>query len=309
MTTTATDRDTFLALRRVGIGGSDVSAVIGISPWATPLDVFLEKKGRAESKPESEPMWWGSHQEPLLAMRYEILTGRTVVPAGEMLTHPDEPWAVGNLDGRVEGDPSRIIELKTTRWASPEEWGPSGTDEVPLHYITQVQWYLWLAGAEVCDVVALLGGSETRIYEVPRDDALIAQLVERCRAFWRDHVLADIPPGPTTSAEAFKVWPQNTGDMRVATTDDLQLLDERGKLKTEISDKQHLLDKVELGIKSSIGDADGLADEDGAVRCTWKAQTSKRLDSKRFKAEAGDTYNAFLKETRSRVLRVKEVRP
>jgi len=158
-------------------------------------------------------------------------------------------------------------------------------------------------------LAALLGGNELRIYEIPRNEELIAKIVEKCKAFWFDHVVPGVPPEPTTSAEAFKVWPQNTGDMRVATTDDLQLLDERGKLKTEISDKQHLLDKVELGIKSSIGDADGLADEDGAVRCTWKAQTARRFDSKRFKAERGEDYQAFTKESKTRVLRVKEIKP
>ena len=37
------NREEFLLERKKGIGGSDVAAIIGVSPWKTALGVYLDK--------------------------------------------------------------------------------------------------------------------------------------------------------------------------------------------------------------------------------------------------------------------------
>ena len=58
MSTTDMTREAWLDRRRAGIGGSDVAALLGLSRWKTPLDVFLDKTGRSEPIPDNEPMLW-----------------------------------------------------------------------------------------------------------------------------------------------------------------------------------------------------------------------------------------------------------
>jgi predicted phage-related endonuclease len=38
-----TTRETFLLDRKLGIGGSDIAPIMGLSPYSTPLDVYREK--------------------------------------------------------------------------------------------------------------------------------------------------------------------------------------------------------------------------------------------------------------------------
>lgn len=54
MSTTDMTREAWLDRRRAGIGGSDVAALLGLSRWKTPLDVFLDKAGRSRrASPET----------------------------------------------------------------------------------------------------------------------------------------------------------------------------------------------------------------------------------------------------------------
>jgi predicted phage-related endonuclease len=57
----------WLQYRRLGIGGSDLAAICGISKWRTPVHVYLEKLGEAPEDQMSEAAEWGTRLEPLIA--------------------------------------------------------------------------------------------------------------------------------------------------------------------------------------------------------------------------------------------------
>lgn len=297
-----------LEQKKTCMGGSDIAAALGLSKFAnaTPLRTYLVKTGQAEPLEETEQMWFGTHMEPIVAMRYELVTGNKVIVPDEMLRHPDEPWAGANLDGRIDSE--RILEIKTAgRWANLDEWGEAGTDMIPFEYLCQTLWYLYVTGAEVCDVAALLGGNEMRVYHINRGDNEdnIAQIVERCRAFWFDHVQAGVPPDPSTNAEAVVRWPSSEGTMKMATMEDLTNIEALDAVKARQATDKKFRERVELAIKKSIGSHDGLADEAG-TRVDWKSQFAKRFDQTRFKAERPDTYAEFIKVSETRVLRPKK---
>jgi putative phage-type endonuclease len=67
-------RDEWLAARRTGIGGSDIAAILGLSPWRTPLDVYRDKVDGAE-QPETEAMRWGRLLEDVIAREYAVRAG------------------------------------------------------------------------------------------------------------------------------------------------------------------------------------------------------------------------------------------
>ena len=72
-------REDWLKERMAGIGGSDAAAVMGLSKWKTPLDVFLEKRGEiATDFVDSEPMKWGRLLEPVVRQEYAERSGEVV---------------------------------------------------------------------------------------------------------------------------------------------------------------------------------------------------------------------------------------
>src|SRR5690606_38943461 len=188
------------------IGGSDAAVVLGISPWKTRYQLWRELVGESEPvAEENERLRWGKLLEEPVAREYAERTGRKIRRVNRTLVHPELPYVTGHLDRDVvRGDDpeKRILEVKTTDTWNRTEWGPSGSDEVPDHYLTQVQHYMALTGADICDVAVLVGGNDFRVLHVPRNDRLIGAMLERYVDFWERHVEAKVPPEVETLGDA-----------------------------------------------------------------------------------------------------------
>ena len=170
-----TDRAQWLAQRRLGIGGSDAAAVLGLSKWKTPLALWQEKSGQApDDDSDSEPMLCGRVLEPVIRQQYAQRTGRTVRLPEQILAHPQHNWMLANIDGITEC--GRIVEIKTARTGA--DWGEAGTDQIPQAYLLQVQHYMAVTGCAVADIAVLIGGADYRMYEVQADAELQAMLID-----------------------------------------------------------------------------------------------------------------------------------
>lgn len=194
------ERGGWLDWRRGGLGGSDIAAVAGLSPFATPTTVYLEKIGLLRDQGDEEG-WqrMGRLLEPVIAALFEEETGHRVasVRPQECVTHSELPWMRATLDGvvLVDDEPVGPIEIKsTTRWAS--DWG----DEPPDYYQCQLQWQMGILGSERGWMAALVDGRRFRWWEVPRRQGEIDLLVSIGEAFWR-RVQEHRPP-PVDGSEA-----------------------------------------------------------------------------------------------------------
>jgi putative phage-type endonuclease len=181
--------------RRGGIGGSDAAVIMGVSPWKTAGELYLEKIGEIETPDISDrdAVYWGTVLEDVVASEYSRRTDRKVRRVNRTLVHPDHPWMVGHIDRDLVGLPG-ILECKTTNdWAyRSDEWGDHGSDQVPVQYLLQTMHYLAVTGAEFCDLAVLAGGQRFGIYTIRRDEELIAQMIEAEEAFW-SHVTGRVP--------------------------------------------------------------------------------------------------------------------
>ena len=205
----STQHAIWLRQRQKGIGGSDAPAILGISPWATRLDVYRDKTELVADSIERENphkseqamrFWRGQNLEPLIAELFALETGWDVVI-------PDAPIVRGifrgNADRLVYVDEKWIpLELKSTTAYNASEWGPSGTDEVPDHVLCQVAHYMLLLDAPFSFVAVLIGGMEYRSYRIEHNARLDKIITEEGAAFWRDHVVPGIPPEPDYSHRA-----------------------------------------------------------------------------------------------------------
>lgn len=189
------NRQEWLEARRKGIGSSDAAAVCGLSPWRTPLHVYLDKLGLLPDE-TSEAMEWGLRLEPVISAAYAERVnheGYLTLAEPPMAAHPNRPWMLASVD-RMAGD--RIVELKTARTA--EGWGEEGTDEIPEPYLIQVQHQMAVTQLDAADVAVLIGGSDFRVYTARRNEALIERLMEIEERFWR-RVEERRPPEPDWS--------------------------------------------------------------------------------------------------------------
>ncbi len=206
-------RETWLALRMEGLGGSDAAAACGHSPWKSAYGLWLEKTGEAEAgEDEEKHLKWGRLiEEPvLLAAREE--TGLDIAPFRFMCFNPTIPWAYYDPDGIVGED--GIFEAKIANGKS-DEWGRPGTDEIPMPYLLQVQHGMAVMGRAFAILAVSRWGRWPDIYRVERHDGLIASLMRKEAAFWERVELRQEPPmsweHPKASAEIQAAYPGTDG--------------------------------------------------------------------------------------------------
>nr|WP_133482826.1 YqaJ viral recombinase family protein [Halomonas ventosae] len=217
--TRALDRKAWLSIRQSGIGSSDAAAAVGLNPYKSPLELWLEKTGRqpetTDPAPEAQltsPLHWGQVLEPLVAEHYARHTGHRVQRVNAILQHVEHPWMLANLDREIVGnDAVQILECKTAGLHGARLW-KSG---VPEYVQLQVMHQLAVTGQQAADVAVLLGGHELQIHRIKRDEAMIAQLIALERQFW-DCVERDTPPpadGSESADQALRsLFPQDDGE-------------------------------------------------------------------------------------------------
>lgn len=290
----------FHAFRKGGIGGSDIAAILGLSPWTTPVDVWAEKTGRVTPQAETIPMRMGRILEPAVMDLYEEDTGA-------LLERSAPPLVVdailrGNVDA-INLTHGRIVEAKTA--SSGDGWGAPGTDEVPAHYLAQVLWYCGLADLPGGDIPLLIAARDFRIYRVDADQETFEGMREAAQKFWRDHVLADVPPAPRTAADALTLWPRSQDGKSIEVSPEIARDVEAAKaLKSAIKAQEAKLETLEARIRIAFGDAEQLS-AGGKLLATFKSQESQRLDQKALAAANPEIFNQFRAASQMRVLRLK----
>lgn len=278
-----TDTDDFAAERRTGIGGSDAPAVLAISAWATPYDIYRQKRGEVGPRAETPQMHWGKLLEPVILEEYCRLTGNALWKP-LLQRHPVHEFMIGHIDAGVVGGPEsrigRIVEAKCARIGAG--WGPPGTDDVPLDYLVQCQHYLVVTGAEICDLVVLIGGSDFRCYEILRDDEIERELIRREYEFWCRVEVGD-PPDPVDLADALNRWRRVVSPGAVSATHAEKLAIEAWR---SIEATRKRLDEAEEDAKQIIVEAlrdrgDELIDDErgGRVLATFKMDRGRKAYS------------------------------
>lgn len=214
------------ALRTQGLGASEVAAVLGLDPYKTALDVFLEKTGQADPLPENRFMRWGKRLEAVIVDEYQDTHPSVQIVPSDTVVGP-ETWMLATPD-RLVSDPMRVgaaltwgLECKSRGHFNTDAWGEPGTDEVPHAVAVQCHWGMLVTGLRRWDVAVLLGGNDYREYTLYWDDAIALELVARTRAFWFDHVVAKVHPpftgAPSDHAFLLKTYPEHTSELAVAT--------------------------------------------------------------------------------------------
>lgn len=197
-------REEWLKQRRIGIGGSDVSAIMGLNAYKSPLSVYLDKIGESPLEDtSSEAAFWGTQLEDVIARHYAETNGVKIRRNNHILIHPEYPWMIANIDREAFSDIRGHygVEVKTAGLRNSYLWDDGN---VPVPYVLQMQHYMAVTGWDVFVCPALIGGQQYIEREIPRDEAIIATLIEAEGEFW-DKVQRRIPPAWDGSQEASRI--------------------------------------------------------------------------------------------------------
>ena len=184
---------------RRGIGGSDASAVLGLNPYKTNEELWLEKAGILvpEDIADKPYVIYGHAAEPLLRELFALdhPEYRVEYYVNNLIRNEKYPWAHASLDGELVDQEGRrgILEIKTTNILQPmqrEKW----RDQIPDNYYIQVLHYLLVTEYDFAVLKAQLKSEwsgeirlVTRHYIIERADVAedIAILKEAEEKFWQ----------------------------------------------------------------------------------------------------------------------------
>lgn len=217
-------------LRSRGLGGSEIAAVVGLSPWQSRFSLWHLKRGTIGKQQENAGMRWGTLLEPVVADYWASRHADLVSIAAGTYRHHEREWQIANPDRLVStegefwnvlpdqslGEPnhSAILEVKTAHQYDAHEWG-HGPEDIPPYYRCQVLWYLDTLELPVAHMAVLIGGSDYREYEIPYAAEEAEWLREQGREFWQsvtDGQQPDIDGSDATYQAVRELHPQINGD-------------------------------------------------------------------------------------------------
>jgi len=319
-----TAREAFLASRRYYIGGTDAAAIVGISPFATPLTVYLDKvQPEAREDHETMAMRRGLVLERFIAAEFcrthPVLV--TYHPAPVLRTDWGFP-AGASLDFYVAREerprtPVAMLETKTAmsyysrrQWQEPAPGELLSEGDLPDSYYAQVQWYLAVTELPLAYAAADTGDESLTVVPIHPNERVQRRLIEACREFWVTHVEGHVAPEPTGTdkdGEALqRMWPDTIPDPPVTIEDELADVMVSDYLAHEFKAKEHkaAADKAKQQMQALMGENERA--QVGAWQLSWKPVTSNRIDSKRLKAERPEIAAEYSNESTSRRFAVKE---
>ncbi len=312
-----------MMIRTGFVGGSDVAAVIGVSPWKTPYALFEEKIGAAVEDSTHEDrkkvLRRGKRLEPVVMEMLQEEHDLNIGERNAIHIDPEYEWMRAEIDFEYffdEGLGRDLLEVgngdvKTVSSYARSGWGEEGSDEVPSYYAAQFLWGQMITGRSITMVAALFDATDLRIYYVPRNEELIAFLRTAAINFWTNHVLTGVAPPIRTAEDAARVVAKFDGLTVQADDTTRKALDRLKGIKAAEKRLEAKREEYEFAVKKAFATQAGdetpgkfaLVDEAGMPLASWNLQSCKRVDVTMAKRDFPEFAAACTRESTFRVLR------
>ena len=289
-------RKEWLEERRKGLGGSDSPVVLGVSPFKTKLDLWMEKRGLIE-EPEATPaMKRGTVLEPVVAKLYQEATGRKLRRKPRILQHKKYPFLIADIDREIvsiNGKGPGVLEIKCPGIRVFSQCKRKG---LPEYYLVQLQHYLEVTGRR-WGSFAVFNAERWELiwFDVEKDNELIEMIVKEDAEFW-EKVIRGIPPKeskPTIKlpvAEPTEIVKIDTDEWKEAVT----RLKEAQKLREEA---EELEEEAKARIQALMEQYNAQVAEGAGARIYWKWQKGKEsIDTRRLKKEMPEIWEKYKKQ-------------
>lgn len=272
-------------IRIKGITGSEVAAVLGVSSFARPIDIWRIKRGyQTPEVTETGPMRRGRLLEPAILDWYAEETGYELRYRGrnqKTFTSKRHPLVIATPDAIVYQDTNGrrmayiAVDAKAPGRFTGDHWGEPETDAVRPEYILQAHWEMEATGLRRHVDIPVYLADEWRLYRVEWNQRLFDIAYAKASEWWERHVVADVSPDFDDS-ESTRDWllslypaPANADRELVDGSKHRELVDAyaiaRDRAEAATAEKKRL----EHELMSIIGDAYGMETHRG--RIVWPA--------------------------------------
>lgn len=296
----ATGHDSWLEARRSFVGGSDIAAIMSVSPWRTPFTVWCEKLGVSANK-DTASMRYGRNNESRLLNELQEELGEAWVLYRSPVTYMRGRLGA-NLDGLAVADGKTLgVEIKTTRDAVA--WS-----QVPLYYFLQVQHYMLVCNLEMFVVYAQGRGWRKHFFIEASDEthALILKEVERFWAYVEKKEPPCMPCADDKREVDYMVLAARAGLLRAMEDGDFE---DACALHLNAQKALKAAELAATAAKVNLIAGMGMNKEKTTNR--WRVHLKEIkgecLDSVRFKADYPELYAQYLIKSSYAQLSVKEI--
>ncbi|MCA3067492.1 MAG: YqaJ viral recombinase family protein [Rhodocyclaceae bacterium] len=317
--------------RTKSLGGSDVAAILGVSKWCSPLQLWEKKTGRSveEITAEKRKLFergkrW---EQPAFEMLCDELRdrGHEVEVIGNSRRYRDGEFdfLTCEIDREIALDGEVVnVEIKTVHPFAAGEWGDLDefgglTDEVPIYYQTQVMHGLGITGADLCVVGALFGADRCVPYLIERDDETIDAIRARCVEFWQKNILKDIAPDPINMQDIASLMYRVNGKPVEINQQTFDRLTDLVAVRAKKSSLEKREEELKFAIFDGIWRAWGVVPPDvpeddarlffnGVEVGTFKQQSKAGIDTTKLKKDFPQAAAACDKPSHFRVIKVKK---
>jgi predicted phage-related endonuclease len=306
---TARDLAAFRETRRQYLGGTDMAAITGVSKWAGPVSVYLDKIGHPDEDEESLVMRRGIALERIIAEEFEHANPGLVTYKPRPIVRTDWGFPAGaSVDFMVAElahprTPVAGLECKTAFRFGWRDWDEE-TADLPDAYYVQVQWYLAVTELPMFYSAADVGDERLRIVPVVPDLDIQATLIEAGREFWTRHVERGVPPQPigldADGPAIRRLFPETIPDPAVTIEDDAAevLLSDYLAHKFKAEEAKRAAETAKQQLCVLMGEHERAVV--GRWLLSWKPQERTTIDSARLRAERPDIAAAYSKTSESR---------
>lgn len=308
----------WLLKRRNGVGGSDAGAVMDLNKWASPLTVYLDKKGLSHfdgNRATERGSWL---EEPIREKAKEAL-GVMIEECPYMFTSATHPFMSANIDGLVYIQEEKEIndislsglgghEIKTT-----QRGDDFSEHEIPDSYFAQVQHYMAVLDLPWFILSAyFIDRHEFHHYVIQKDEAFINRLIEAEKDFWESYIEKGVMPAPSgIDAEMAIITDMFEGSAVSIVLDTQaeslsaeyllinQQLKDLEKRKAQLSESL----KLKIIAQQTAGETKAHAIA-GNYRISFSKYAKKSVDTDRLKKDG--LYEQYCKKSESSMFRVTE---
>jgi predicted phage-related endonuclease len=312
------------------LGGSDAAAVMGVSPWLTPVELWKLKTGRAQPRPitpaRQRILERGKRLEPVvLEMVVDKLREQgievEIVAKNQRYTDPEHAFLSVEIDfelrlsGTVTINEQRWYldhelvngDCKTVHGFARRKWGEESTEDVPIEYAAQFMTGLMVAPGQrrLCLVAALIGLDDVAIYWVVRDEETIAAMRSKLVSFWVDCVQADRAPDPFKFSDIKELYPLDNGRTVEATPEVAAKVEQLRRLRIDIRMKKAEEEALALDVGEYL-EAFSTLTVGARPVATFKAESRTTLDEDALRRQHPDICALFERTNTTRVLRMKQ---
>lgn len=270
------------AARSQTIGASEMAAACGLSPYQTPLELYLRKRGEIPPVEDNDAMRMGRLLEPVVKAEFIRSSGIALAdPNPMMFRHPEHELLSATPDGII--DDVTLFEAKTASWRMKGEWGDEYTDDVPTQYLVQTQAQMSVMGADLVHLAVLFDGAVLKTFKVLRNDDLILLLTSAALELLERIKNGDAPEPnfehPSTP-KLIRTMHKTVNDVRVMLSDEAvaaRLEYERlGKIAKDAEKQQEQLKAI---YEAEIGDNfAGVLPDGNMIRRKWMEKSHRSFD-------------------------------